>query len=84
MDKHVIAPIHPFVRQQEIYVYINGECIKIVQCTIDEMDKKIYKLCEKYNIDRVDFQGGQLYALKFRDEFLANKFGARVLKVFIH
>ena len=84
MNKHIVAPIHPFIRQQEISVYIDGECVKVEKCTLDNMCDVIYGLCEKYDIDRVDFQGGQLYALKFKDEFLVNKFGAKVIKVFIH
>jgi hypothetical protein len=84
MNKHIVAPIHPFVHEQEIYVYINGECVTVKNCTVDNMCDTIYELCEKYDIDRVDFQGGQLYALKFKDEFLANKFGAKIIKVFIH
>lgn len=87
MDKHVVAPIHPFVREQEIYVYINGECVKIEKCTLDNIYDTIYNLCERYDVNRVDFQGGQLYALRFRDEYLVEKnkkFNARILKVYIH
>lgn len=84
MNKHIVATIHPFVREQEIYVYIDGECVTITKCIIDDMCEKIYELCEKYDINRVDFQGGQLYSLKFRDDFIANKFGNRHIEIHIH
>ena len=83
MDKYVVAIIHPFVREQEISVYINSECVKVINVTLDKMDKEIYRLCEQFDIDKVNFVGGQLYALKFKDEFITNKFGNKNIEVHI-
>ena len=85
MDKNKIAAtIHPFVLGQEIYIYQDGKYIKTVECTLETMCPLINKLCNEYNIDDVHFYGGQLYSLKFKDEFAANKYGKRKIKVHIH
>lgn len=84
MDKYIIATIHPFVFGQEVMIYSNNECIQVFETTLDNMGKMIYTLCERYNINRVDFIGGQMYSNKFKNEFAANKFGNRKIEVTIH
>ena len=84
MDKYVIATIHPFVFGQEIMAYIDEKNVQTIECTIEDIPEKVYLLCEKYNINKVHFYGGQLYALKFKDMFVANKFGKRNIEVHIH
>ena len=83
MDKYVVATIHPFVLGQEIMVYIDGKCEKVVECTLDNMTNIIKRLCQEYNINKVNFIGGQLYALKFKDELVANKFNNKPIEVHI-
>lgn len=83
MDRYVIATIHPFVFGQEVMVYIDKECVRTIECTLNTMPKMIYKLCEEYDINDVRFFGGQLYALKFKEEFTACKFGKRQINVHI-
>lgn len=84
MDKYVIATIHPFVLGQEINIYINNECVRIVECTVNNMCDIISKVCDEYDINTVHFYGGQLYALKFKDDLVANKFSKRKIEVHIH
>lgn len=81
---YITASIHPFVLGQEIYVYIDNECVKIIETTIDQMSNKIYSLCEQYHIEDVHLYGGQLYALKWRDDFIAHKFGKKNIEIHIH
>lgn len=83
MGNYVVGTIHPFVLGQEILVYIDSQCIQVVECTLENMNEKVYQLCEKYNINKVCFVGGQLYALKFKDELVANKFGNKHIEVTI-
>ena len=80
----VVATIHPFVLGQEIYVYVGDECVQVLETTIDQMCEKIYMLCEKYNLTQVHLYGGQLYALKWKDEFVAHKFGKKNIEIHIH
>lgn len=84
MDKYIVAQIHPFVLEQEINTYVDGECVQTIKCTLDNMCERIYMLCQKYDIFNVHFYGGQLYALKFKDEFAACKYGNRPIEIHIH
>lgn len=78
----IIATIHPFVMEQNFYVIDEkGECIKTFTCNLENMGKKLYQACEKENISKIHFHGGQLYALKLRDEFIANKFGNKNIEI---
>ena len=83
---HIVATIHPFVMQQEIGVYKNGECIKIVQCNLDDIKKVCCNLCEEYNIHQVDLGGtNQLYSLHIKEEIEKNnKFNNLQINVEIH
>ena len=83
MDKYIIATIHPFILGQEIMIYIDNKYERTIECTLEYMCDTIYKLCEQYDINEVKFVGGQLYALKFKDQFAANKFGKRHINVTI-
>lgn len=83
MDKYMVATIHPFVLGQEIMIYNKDKCIKVVECTLDTMCDIVYSLCERYDINEVHFIGGQLYALKFKDNFTACKYGKRKINVSI-
>ena len=38
MNKHIVCCIHPFVVNQEIDVYQDGECIKTVNCTFEQLE----------------------------------------------
>lgn len=81
---YIVATIHPFILGQEIYAYVGNECVQIIECTIDNMPQMVYQLCDRYNLNEVHFYGGQLYALKWKDEFAANKFTNRKINIHIH
>ena len=85
---HVVATIHPFVMQQEVDVYKNGECIKVIQCTLDDIEQVCYNLCKKYNIHQLDLCGvNQLYSLHIKeniDKSNNNKFNDFQINVEIH
>lgn len=69
---HVVAIIHPFVVQQEVDVYMNGECVKTVSCKLNELDKVCYNLCKEYNINQLDLNGQDQYALHLRDKLTSS------------
>lgn len=71
---HVVCVIHPFVVNQEVSVYKNGECVKQVECPLNELKTVLYQLCKENDIKEISLSGGQLYALKIRDEFAATKY----------
>ena len=69
---HVVAIIHPFVVQQEVDVYMNGECVKTVPCNLNDLDKVCYNLCKEYNINQLDLKGQDQYALHLRDKLTSS------------
>ena len=79
----IIAIIHPFVMEQEFCIFKDNLCIKSFTCNLENMGKKLYQVCEKEKISKIHFHGGQLYALKLRDEFIANKFGNKYIEITI-
>ena len=54
---HVVVAIHPFIMRQEVMAYVNGECVKHVDCDLREVDKICYDLCREFNIHQVDMAG---------------------------
>lgn len=67
MNSHITAFIRTFILEQEVNVYQNGECIRTVKCTLDDMEKVINSLMKEYNISQVDIAGNSAYALKLKD-----------------
>jgi hypothetical protein len=85
MNKHIIAMVHPFVVEQEVSVYDNGECIKTMNCTLDNIENTILTLANQYNIKQIDLAGSQIYNLKIRDNINTNtNFNKNELNITIH
>ncbi len=80
----IVVTIHPFMLEQEIFVYVGEEPAQVISCTLETMPERIYTLCERYGIEDVHFHGGQFYAHKFSDQLVMNKFGKKNIKVHIH
>lgn len=83
---HIVASIHPFVVEQEVDVYKDGECIKIVQCTLNDIEEVCYNLCKEYNITQLDLCGtNQLYALHIKEKIeTSTKFEEFKINIDIH
>lgn len=79
----IYATIHPFVIKQNFYIVDKNECIKTFTCNLENMGKKMYQICEQKDINKIHFHGGQLYALKLKDEFIAHKFGNKHIEIII-
>lgn len=84
MNKHIVCCIHPFIINQEVDVYQNGKCIKTVNCTLDTLESTLIELGVKYNINIIDIKGGQLYALKIKENLEMNKYANNKFEVNIH
>ena len=70
----IAVTIHPFVIMQEISIYRNGGCIKTEFCPFRDLEKTLYVLCRQHGINQVDLKGGQLFALRIKDNFATNKY----------
>lgn len=66
-NNHIVCMIHPFVMEQEISVYRNGECIKTAKCTLDNVEETILNLVSEQKIRKIDLAGNQLYSLKVKE-----------------
>ena len=72
---HIVAIIHPFVMEQEVDVYKDGECIEVIQCKLDNIEEVCYALCKKHEIHQIDLKGkNQLYSLHIKDKLAAAKY----------
>lgn len=74
MDKYITCCVHPFVVEQEVNVYENGQCIRTSKCNLDNLEEVIYSLVNAYDIKQIDLAGSQLYSLKIKEEMMNSKY----------
>ena len=74
MDNYITCCIHPFIVNQKVAVYKNGECIKQVKVPLNSLQESLYMLCKENDIKEISLGGNRLYGLKLKDEFTANKY----------
>ena len=68
---YIIASIKPFVMQQEVSVYLNGNCFKTINCTIDDIEKTISTLANEYNIKHIDLiEKSNMYSARIKDNLI--------------
>ena len=68
---HIILNIKPFIMQQEILVYKNGNCVKIGKCVMKNVPDAIYALEKSYGINNVDLAGPTAFTHKLRNDMLS-------------
>ena len=68
LKNHVIAVIQPFVLLQNVYVYREGECLKAVNCSLEEINNICYALCREYDIHNLDLIGVKDYIVRIKNE----------------
>ena len=71
---HIVTVICPFVAEQKVAVYQNGECIKEAKCNINDLTNTCYNLCKEYNINQLDIKGQKLYVMHLLDELKSSKY----------
>lgn len=74
MDNYITCCIHPFIVNQKVAVYKNGECVKQAKVPLNSLQESLYALCKENDIKEIRLGGSQLYGLKLKDEFMANKY----------
>lgn len=84
MNRHITCCIHPFVMEQEVNVYDNGECIRTSKCTLDNIEEIIYSLVNLYNVEQIDLAGNQLYGLKIKDNLASSKYNLNDVNITVH
>ena len=81
MDNYITCCIHPFIVNQKVAVYKNGECIKQVKVPLNSLQESLYMLCKENDIKEIGLGGNRLYGLKLKDEFTANKYANDGIKI---
>lgn len=71
---HIICVFRPFTMNQNVMVYINGECVKTVSVDVDRIIDVVNGFKNQYNIDKIELCGNQSYLSKFQAE-MNSKFG---------
>lgn len=78
---YIIASIRPFVINQKIGVYLNGECVEALECKIDDIEKTISALVDKYKVNQIDLvEKNNMYSPQIKDR-LTTKYADKELNI---
>lgn len=61
MSKKIIGIIHPFVNQQTLSLYDDGEEIESVKVELSQIPETIFRLAESYGVSQIDFSGSEQF-----------------------
>lgn len=81
---HIVVSLQPFTLKQNIFVYINGACIKQTSVEVDRIVDVVNGLSKQYNIKQIDLCGNQDYLLHFQTEmdskFANNEYNIEIIR----
>lgn len=56
-----VTVLRPFIKEQVIYVYENGNKIQAEKVEVDKVPNKILEYCDKYAIEEINLGGPKQY-----------------------
>ncbi len=59
--KKIVTVVKPFVMDQHIFVYENGNKIDLVTCKLEEVPAKMLELCSKHSSETIELVGPKNY-----------------------
>lgn len=62
MERKIICRLQPFLLEQEIYVYENGNKIDVAKAKSENLINTIISFSDKYKVNSIDFAGPGQYA----------------------
>ena len=65
----IIVDIEPFSLNQKFYVYADGQCIETKEAPLEDFNKTIFNLSDRYNVNQVDLVGPKSYLLGLKNGF---------------
>lgn len=74
MAKHIITMVQPFMIDQQVIVYENGNKIDAIQCTVDDLPTTIADKANQYEITDIQIGGPRKY-----NKILGNKIAEEYL-----
>lgn len=75
--KQIIISIHPFVFKQKINVFDGENCIESLETTIDKIEEKCKKLCNDYDIEKINIFGKNFHRDKIKSN-LERQLGIKI------
>lgn len=66
MNNHIVVQFEPFILQQKIIVYVNGECVSYSYATIEKLVDTIEALKSEYNIKQIELYGYRDYLSRYQ------------------
>lgn len=71
---HIVVNIQPFILEQEIQVYKNGECTKITKSTMSNLDEGIAIEAKLSDVKNIDLAGDKNFTQMIKQRLTQNKF----------
>ena len=68
--KNMVINFSPFVLDQDVYCYIDGECKEHKKTGLTDLPVLVETMKKKYDIHKISLVGSQDYLAKFRDELV--------------
>ncbi len=68
--KNIVVDFSLFNLEQDIYCYIDGDCVEHRKVSLDDVATTIKQLKKKYQISRISLVGNNDFASKMRDEIM--------------
>lgn len=68
--KHIIVQTN-FDLNQQVLVYIDGECKEIASASVDNLVNVVNSLRLKYNINNIDLFGNKQYVRKMQEDLIS-------------
>ncbi len=59
--KKILSVIKPFILEQNIFVYEDGNKIDVVSCNINELPNNILQLANQYELNNIELAGPTSY-----------------------
>lgn len=81
---HIAVNFQPFTLKQNVFVYIDGACVKQTAIEIDRVVDVVNGLSKQYNIKQIDLCGSQDYLSYFQAEmdskFANNEYNVEIVR----
>jgi len=72
--EHIVVRVQPFVLEQEILIYKNGECIDRKLAKMRDLEEEIALQAKLYNIKDIDLTGTKIFTERIKTRLSQNKF----------
>lgn len=73
--KSIIVNYSPFLLNQDVYCWIDGDCVEQRKCSVNEVPDTVLALKRKYQVRSIELVGPEAYLNEFKQTMkIENKF----------